>query len=96
MKRTDPESIRQIVDRVLDAQVGRTAMLEHRASYLWPNIVGSGVNAHTTRRYVKSGELHVYIDSAPLKTELEFQKSRIAEAINNAIGADVLKKIVIH
>ena len=96
MKRTDPQSIRQIVDQVLDAQVGRTAILEHRASFLWPQIVGSGINSHTTRRYVAGGVLHVYIDSAPLKGELEFQKTRIVEAINEAIGSEVLKSLAIH
>lgn len=96
MKRTDPLSIRQIIDRVLDASAGRTEVLEHRASFMWPQIVGQGINRHTIRRYVSRGTLHVYIDSAPLKGELEFQKSRIIEAINNALGQPVLKSLAMH
>ena len=44
MKRTDPMSLRQIIDMVVDRSSSKTEMLEHRASYLWPEIVGQGVN----------------------------------------------------
>jgi hypothetical protein len=38
----------------------------------------------------------VYIDSAPMKTELEFQKSAIIKAINDAMGDEILTSLVIH
>lgn len=96
MKRTDPMSIRQIIDMVIDRSASKNDMLEHRASSLWSDVVGPGVNRHTLRRYVAKGVLHVYIDSAPLKTELEFRKSPIIEAINSSLGRQVLKSLIIH
>ena len=50
MKRTDPMSIRQIIDMVVDRSGTKSEMLEHRASYLWPDIVGPGVRSeeHTS------------------------------------------------
>lgn len=96
MKRTDPQSIRQIIDMVLDRQTDKTDLLAHRASYMWSHIVGPGINRHTTRRYVKDAILHVYLDSAPLKSELEFQKTHIVDAINRALGQPVLKSMAIH
>lgn len=96
MQRTEPQTIRQIIDMVLDRQAGRSEVLEHRASYMWSQIVGPGINRHTTRRYVSHGVLHVYIDSAALKSELEFQKTHIIAAINSALGADVLRSMAIH
>ena len=95
MKRTDPQSIRQIIDRALDASAGRTSVLEHRAA-LWTDIMGPTITRHTIRRYVAKGVLHVYLDSAPLKSELEFQKSKIVQAINSALGADALTSLQIH
>ncbi len=81
---------------VVDRSASKTEMLQHRASYMWPDIVGQGVNRHTTRRYVSRGVLHVYLDSAPMKTEIEFQKSAIVAAINAALGSEVLTNLVIH
>ena len=48
------------------------------------------------RRYVADGALHVYIDSAPLKTEIEFRKTAIVDAINSILGQDVLQTLIIH
>ncbi len=96
MKRTEPQSIRQIIDKVIDASASRNDFLEHRASALWPETVGQGINRQTLRRYVSKGVLHVYIASAPMKGELEFFKSKIIASINSALGSEVLKSIVIH
>lgn len=96
MKRTDPMSIRQIIDMAIDRSSSKTEMLEHKASYMWPEIVGQGINRHTMRRYVAKGILHVYIDSAPLKTELEFRKTAIITAINDALGCETLTGLAIH
>lgn len=89
-------SIRQIIDMVVDRSLSKSEMLEHRAAYLWPDIVGQGINRHTSRRYVAKGVLHVYLDSAPMKTEIEFQKTAIVAAINQALGTEVLTNLVIH
>lgn len=96
MKRTEPQTIRQIIDRVLDASAGRTSVLEHRAAALWADTMGPTITRHTIRRYVAKGVLHVYLDSAPLKSELEFQKSHIVQAINTALGSDALTSLQIH
>lgn len=96
MKRTEPMSIRQIIDQVMDASARKSDIMEHRASSLWPDVVGQGINRMTTRRYVNRGVLHVYLTSGPLKSELEFRKSAIVAAINKALGQEVLTALAIH
>lgn len=96
MKRTDPMSIRQIIDRVLDTSSRKNEFMEQRAMSYWPDVVGPGINRQTSRRYVSRGVLHVYIDDAPLKTELEFRKTAIVDAINSLTGSDVITELRIH
>ncbi len=96
MERTDPKSVRQIIDAVFDRAAISGRYLEERASRLWPNIVGPGINHMTTRRYVRDGVLHVYIQSASLKQELGFRREALRDAINNALGKEVLSDIAIH
>lgn len=74
----------------------REAMMQQRASYLWTEIVGAGVNRFTFRRYVDKGVLHVYITSASLKNDLGFLRQNILKEINSRLGAEVLSDIVIH
>lgn len=89
-------SIRQIIDKVIDASAMKNDMLEHRASALWPDIVGPGINRQTLRRYVSKGVLHAYIASAPMKAELEFAREAIKKRINEALGSEVLTDIKFH
>lgn len=96
MKRTEPMSIRQIIDQVLDNSSRKSDFMEQRAMSYWADVVGPGVNHLTARRYVSKGVLHVYLSSAPLKTELEFRKSAILEALNSLAGGEPLKELRIH
>ncbi len=96
MKRTDPLSIKELIDKVLDDDSVRDAARAQRLCYLWPDIVGQGINRYTTRRYVADGILHVYLSSAPLKNELQFHRSRLVELLNEAVGANVITDINIH
>jgi hypothetical protein len=96
MKRTEPMSIRQIIDRVMDTSARRDDILAMRAASLWTDVVGSGVNRYTTRRYVKNNVLHVYISSGPLKSELSFRREAICKAINDILGREVLTSIQLH
>ncbi len=96
MKRTEAKSIKQIIESALSQGDMNNAIQEQRACYLWPEIVGQGINRYTTRRFVENGRLHVFISSGPLKNELAYHRSRLVDAINQAIGSDILHEIVIH
>lgn len=96
MKRTEPISIKQLINKVMLESDTREAMMQQRASYLWTEVVGAGVNRFTFRRYVDKGVLHVYITSASLKNDLGFLRQNILKEINSRLGAEVLSDIVIH
>lgn len=96
MKRTEPKILADIINESLQRDGLDTAMAEQRALYMWPEIVGPGVNRYTTRRYVDHGIMHVYLSSAVLKNELSFHRSSLVEQLNRAAGADVISQIVLH
>lgn len=96
MKRRYPELIGNIIEKALKENEISSSLNEHKISYLWPEIVGPGINRYTTRRFVESGTLHVFISSASLKNELQYMRSHLIEELNKAAGSDVINKIVIH
>lgn len=96
MKRSDAQSIKEIIDVAL-SQSGVSGVIdEQRVCYLWPEIVGPGINRYTIKRYVERGVLHVYLSSAALKNELQFHRSRLVESLNSAAGKNVITNIIIH
>ncbi|MDE6100535.1 MAG: DUF721 domain-containing protein [Paramuribaculum sp.] len=96
MKKTEPKSIAEIIREGIE-QVGLSSTVaEQRACYVWPEIVGPGINRYTFKRYVDRGVLHVHITSAALKNELSFNRSSLVEQINRAVGSNAITSIVFH
>ena len=50
MKRTEAKQIGEIIDSFVKAENLTTAMNEHKASYVWPDVVGYGINRYTISR----------------------------------------------
>lgn len=96
MKRTEAKRIGQIIAEAMDADGLSGQMAEQRACFVWPEVVGPGVNRYTTRRYVERGTMHVYITSAVLKNELTYIRQRLIEQINLAVGSNVITSIIFH
>jgi len=94
MKRTEARNIGQIINDLLKQENLDVALDEHRASALWPQIVGDGINRYTVKRYVKDGVMTVHLSSAALKSELMLIRASIIERINEALGRDIIKEII--
>lgn len=96
MKKSEPERVDNLIQRFIAESGTESAFSRAKACYLWPEIVGPGVNRHTVRRWVDGDTLHVVISSASLKNELMFLRSALAARINEAAGSDVINNIMIH
>ena len=94
MKRTEAKNIGQIINDLLQKENLDVALDEHRASALWPQIVGDGINRYTVRRFVKDGVMTVHLSSASLANELMLNRERIIKHINEAIGRDIIREII--
>ena len=94
MKRTEARNIGQIINDLLKKENLDVALDEHRASALWPQIVGDGINRYTIKRYVKDGVMTVYLSSASLANELMLNRAAIIQRINDALGRDIIREII--
>ena len=93
MKRTSPMSIAEIVDKVIKSNNLEEGMLSHRAMTVWSEVVGPVINRHTVERRVYRGVLYVRINSAPVRQELSMQRNLLLDALNTALGRQVLNDI---
>ena len=96
MKRTYPQHIAAIIEEAMNRAGLTDGLNDRRAAAVWADVVGPSIIRYTLRRYADHGVMHVYLTSAPLKNELSYSRAALVEAINKAVGADVVKEIVIH
>ena len=94
MKRTEAKNIGQIINDLLKQENLDVELDEHRASALWPQIVGDGINRYTIRRYVKDGVMTVHLSSASLANELMLNRDSIIQRINETLGREIIHEII--
>lgn len=96
MKRRYPTRVDEIIRQAIEASGQQSGFDRHKACYVWSEIVGPTVNRVTTRRWIDRDELHVVIASGPLKTELGFMADAIVRRINEAVGTNIITRLIIH
>ena len=96
MKRRNAQSIGEVIAGFMQQEHSSQAALEMRASALWPEVVGPGVNRYTTNRWVRDGVLHIHLSSAALKNELMMMRQSLVARLNERVGADALRDIRFH
>jgi predicted nucleic acid-binding Zn ribbon protein len=88
-----PESVGDILNRVLKSLEIDKKMDETKALALWPEAVGPKIAANTRAVSVIRGRLLVEARSPAWVQECSLLKNKIKKKINDKIGADAVKDI---
>jgi predicted nucleic acid-binding Zn ribbon protein len=62
---------------------------------VWEQIMGKTVARYTDKIQIHGHTLYVNTTIAPLRQELMYQKDKIVERVNEALGEKVIKEVVI-
>ena len=63
---------------------------------VWENIMGKTIARYTDKLKIINDTLFITTHVAPLKQELIFQKEKIIQRVNEALGQKVIAKIVVQ
>jgi len=61
----------------------------------WKNLMGNGVNSYTTSVQLKRDTLYVQLSSSVLREELSYGKEKIIAMLNEALGKELIKNLVL-
>ena len=61
---------------------------------LWLSVMGKAIASRTGKITLYKKKLHVKIESAPLKNELNLSKSKVLEILEKELGKGVIEDIV--
>lgn len=62
----------------------------------WKNLMGIGVNNYTREIMLKHEVLYVELTSAVLREELSYGREKIIKMINEELGREVVKDVVLR
>ena len=66
------------------------------ASDAWANLMGNGVNNYTTAIELRNETLYVSLSSSVLREELSHGRSKIIAMLNEELGKELIKKLVLR
>lgn len=66
------------------------------AKEAWAKLMGNGVNNYTTQVELRNETLFVSLSSSVLRQELSMGKSKIIMMLNDELGKDLVKKLVLR
>jgi len=66
------------------------------AKAAWANLMGNGVNNYTTQVELRNETLFVSLTSSVLRQELSMGKSKIIAMLNEELGKNLVKKLILR
>ncbi|MBD5268731.1 MAG: DUF721 domain-containing protein [Bacteroides sp.] len=93
MKRTEIQSIGDVLRSVLDESNMSLRLAELKAGEIWQEMIGSELASKCMRPYVKNGVMSIRVTDAALRHEFHMQRSSMIRAINRRLNANIISDI---
>ena len=92
----EDQSLRSVLRKFISKNKLQKGIDRVDAREAWKKLMGNGVNNYTTAVELRNETLFVSLSSSVLREELSLGKSKIISMLNDELGREVIKKIVLR
>lgn len=96
MRKTNNEKIGDSIKEALKLFRLDEKLDEHKLIHSWEKAVGPMIARHTTSITISNKKLIVVIDSAPIRNELLYCRTKILNNLNAMVGSIVAEELVLR
>jgi hypothetical protein len=95
-RHTEHRSISEVLKDFVSEHRLEDGLDKIEAREAWANLMGNGVNNYTTNVILKNDTLYVSLSSAVLREELSYGKDKMIKMLNESLGKELIKHIVLR
>lgn len=95
MKKRNEENIKQTLQSFVDQKQISKGYYQTSIKKIWKEMMGEMVDEYTSSIRISGEKLILQFTSASLKQEFVFKKEKLITMINDRMGKEVVKEIVI-
>lgn len=96
MRRSNEQSLGEAIRAFIKRHELSGKLAEAEVVAAWSKVLGPAIDRRTEKiRLDKSGTVYVELNSSSLRQELSMQRSRLAQALNESIGREIVKNIIL-
>ena len=88
-------SLQDAINQFLQKSRLKNGIQALRIENVWEEVMGKTVAKYTDKIQIINATLFITTNVAPLKNELLYQKEKIIERVNEALGEKTIKEVVI-
>jgi predicted nucleic acid-binding Zn ribbon protein len=96
MRRSNEQPLKAAIEEFLDRFHLRDKLNQAKVLQAWEKVVGEMVARNTSQLHIRKKILYVKVNSAPLRNELLYARTKIMNALNKEAGAVVIEEIVLN
>jgi predicted nucleic acid-binding Zn ribbon protein len=96
MKKKNDLSLQEAMQDMLKEYRLKPQYDETRVRALWEKLMGKTIATYTANIAVRKNVLYLTILSAPLKHELSYAKDKIKNLLNEEMGEEYIKDVIIR
>ena len=93
---SNESSIGEVLKAFIETNKLQDGMDKIDVQQAWKSLMGNGVNSYTKEVVLKGSTLYVALTSAVLREELSYGKQKIISMINEELGKEVIKEVVLR
>jgi hypothetical protein len=95
VRKSNEQSLQEVIDDLLDAYKLRGKFNQKKIIASWERIMGKTIANRTDAIFFRENKLIVKLNSSVLREELSFSKNKIIQLLNEDIGEEVVKEVVL-
>jgi predicted nucleic acid-binding Zn ribbon protein len=88
-------TISEALDLIVNKKHITKGITESMIREKWSEIMGKTISEHTTLLYVKDEILYLYFNSSIVKNECNYNKEKIVKLVNEGVGQNIIKEVII-
>ena len=92
----DYDSVSDVLKQFIESNNLQKGMDKIDVRDAWKNLMGNGVNNYTREIMLKGTTLYVELTSAVLREELSYGKEKIVKMINEEMGREIIKEVILR
>lgn len=96
MNKHNERSIKDAIQDLLRAYGLEERMNEVKLVNSWEKVMGKMISRHTKGINIKDKCLFLKLDSAPLKHELSYARTKLVKMLNDELGVEVINDVIIQ
>lgn len=96
LKKYNDLPISEVIRQVVEENNWKTSLYQNKIKEIWLLHMGKTINNYTRELKLRGKKLFIRIDSAPLRQELNFSKSKIIDLLNDELGEPFVTDVIIR